>query len=77
MENANLFSGKKLDEHLLDKLFLAMIKFDEGDAKRIQHFTKVHSYARLIARSENMNEDDALDVRKRSCCTKIGTKILN
>ena len=31
------------------RLFLAMIGFDRGDPDLIQHFTKVHSYARLIA----------------------------
>ena len=32
----------------LDKLLVKMIEFDSGDPKRIQHFLKVHSYARLI-----------------------------
>ena len=32
----------------LDDLFMDMIAYYDGDPKRIQHFTKVHSYARLI-----------------------------
>lgn len=39
----------------LDKLFLEMIQFDTGCAERIQHFTKVHSFARLIGIGENLN----------------------
>lgn len=40
----------------LNRLFLAMIRFDAGDPARIQHFTKVHSYARLIAQEELMDD---------------------
>ena len=32
---------------ILNKLHIAMIELYSGDAKRIQHFCKVHSYARL------------------------------
>lgn len=39
---------------LLDKLTLEMIAFDAGDARRIQHFLKVHAFARLIASGEAM-----------------------
>ena len=35
-------------EKMLEKLFLEMIAYYSGDPKRIQHFTKVHSYAKLI-----------------------------
>ena len=37
------------------RLFLAMIEFDRGYPDLIQHFTKVHSYARLIAASEGID----------------------
>lgn len=40
----------------LDKLLVRMIEFDSGDPKRIQHFLKVHSYARLICGMENVDE---------------------
>lgn len=36
-------------------LFHAMIAFDAGDPDLIQHFTKVHSFARLIAVSEALD----------------------
>ena len=36
----------------LDELFLQMIAFFSGDPKRIQHFMKVHSFARIIGTKE-------------------------
>ena len=36
---------------MINQLHLAMIELYKGDAKRIQHFCKVHSYAKLIAES--------------------------
>lgn len=34
---------------MINKLHLAMIELYSGDARRIQHFCKVHSYAKIIA----------------------------
>ena len=42
---------------MINKLHLAMIKLYRGDAKRIQHFCKVHSYAKLIAETENVDKE--------------------
>lgn len=39
----------------MEKLFLEMMKFYSGDPKQIQHFTKVHSYAKLIGLSEKID----------------------
>ena len=36
------------------KVLQAMIEFDHGDAKRIQHFIKVHDFASLIGTLENL-----------------------
>lgn len=44
------------DDKKLNDLFLAMIEFDKGDPKRIQHFTKVHSYAKLIGQMEELDD---------------------
>jgi uncharacterized protein len=38
----------------INNLILNTITFFEGDAKRIQHFIKVHSFAKLIAEAEGM-----------------------
>lgn len=42
---------------MLDVLTMEMIRYYRGDADRIQHFTKVHSYARLIAMLEQLSLD--------------------
>ena len=39
---------------MINQLHLAMIELYKGDAKRIQHFCKVHSYAKLIAETETV-----------------------
>lgn len=39
----------------LNQLYHKMIEFDAGDPALIQHFTKVHAYACLIAEGENMD----------------------
>ena len=40
---------------MINKLHMAMIELYHGDTKRIQHFCKVHSYAKLIAEMENVD----------------------
>ena len=45
-------------ELTLAQLMRAMIKYDGGDAPRIQHFVKVHDFARMIAIAEGMNIED-------------------
>lgn len=60
---------------LLNRLFLAMIRFDSGDPKRIQHFTKVHSYAQLIAQSEGMDPDDEFTLEAAAYVHDIGIRI--
>lgn len=41
----------------LDSIVMEMIAFDKGDAKRIQHFMKVHAFAALIGREEKLPSD--------------------
>ena len=40
-------------------LYLRMIDFDAGEPRLIQHFTKVHAYAALIAGSEGLDRPAA------------------
>lgn len=40
---------------MINRLHSAMIDLYRGDAKRIQHFCKVHSYAKLIADTEKVD----------------------
>lgn len=42
---------------LLNQLYRAMITFNEGDPARIQHLTKVHSYAKLIGELEHLDQE--------------------
>ena len=44
-------------ELTLALLMRAMIRYDGGDAPRIQHFVKVHDFARMIAIAEGMNQE--------------------
>lgn len=41
---------------MLNKLYKEMIQFYEGEPKQIQHFVKVHSFARLIGQEEGLEE---------------------
>ena len=43
----------------LNRLYHRMIAFDAGDPALIQHFTKVHAYACLIAESEGIDAPTA------------------
>ena len=40
----------------LNNLYKKMIEYDRGDPKRIQHFVKVHSFARLIGQEECIDD---------------------
>ena len=55
MENGYLNADGGRTE-MINELHLAMIELYRGDAKRIQHFCKVHSYAKLIAETEHVDE---------------------
>jgi len=46
---------------LLDQVYLEMIQYNSGDARRIQHFVKVHSFARIIGITEGL-EAEALEI---------------
>lgn len=42
-------------EDRIGAVFDEMMRFDAGDARRIQHFVKVHSFARQIGRREGLD----------------------
>lgn len=58
----------------LDLLYQKMIDYYEGDAKRIQHFVKVHSFASLIARSEGLEGEQLLILEAAAYVHDIGIK---
>ena len=41
----------------IEELALAMIDYNNGDPKRIQHTTKVHAYASLIGKCEGLDNE--------------------
>lgn len=58
--------------YMINKLHLAMIELYKGDAKRIQHFCKVHSYAKLIAESEHVDERTLFIIEASALTHDIG-----
>ena len=60
---------------LLDCLYKNMILYFSGDPQRIQHFIKVHSFAKLIAQNENLADEQLLIVEAAAFVHDIGIKL--
>ena len=54
------------------ELFNKMIEYYEGDPKRIQHFTKVFEYCRLIGTMENIPEKEQFALETTALVHDIG-----
>lgn len=59
----------------LDDLYFRMIEFDKGCPERIQHFTKVHSFARLIGMREGLDDATMFILEAAAYTHDIGIKI--
>lgn len=59
----------------LDDLFMDMIAYYDGDPKRIQHFTKVHSYARLIGIGEKLDDASLFILEAAAYTHDIGIRV--
>lgn len=57
---------------MINKLHFAMISLYSGDVKRIQHFCKVHSYAKFIAEMEHVDEDTLFILEAAALTHDIG-----
>lgn len=57
---------------MINKLHVAMIELYSQDAPRIQHFCKVHSYAKLIAELENIDADTLFILEAAALTHDIG-----
>ncbi len=57
---------------MINQLHLAMIRLYSGDTKRIQHFCKVHSYAKLIAQAEKVEKKTLLVIEAAALTHDIG-----
>ena len=60
---------------MINQLHLTMIELYKGDAKRIQHFCKVHSYAKLIAETENVDKNCLFTIEAAALTHDIGIHI--
>lgn len=61
-------------EEKLRKLMLGMIAYNEGDAKRIQHFIKVHALAKLIGEEEKLDAKTLYILEAAALTHDIGIK---
>lgn len=59
----------------LDDLFMDMIAYYDGDPKIIQHFTKVHSYARLIGIGEELDDASLFILEAAAYTHDIGIRV--
>ena len=59
----------------LDDLFMDMSAYYDGDPKRIQHFTKVHSYARLIGIGEELDDASLFILEAAAYTHDIGIRV--
>ena len=59
----------------LDDLFMDMIAYYDGDPKRIQHFTKLHSYARLIGIGEELDDASLFILEAAAYTHDIGIRV--
>lgn len=57
---------------MIDTICWRMMDFDKGDAKRIQHFLKVHAYARLIAKAEKVTPHQQFIIEAAALVHDIG-----
>ena len=58
----------------LDQLTLLTMDFFRGDARRIQHLTKVHAYAALIGRMEGLDEATQAIVEASAIVHDVGIR---
>ena len=58
----------------LQQLLEAMIAYMEGDARRIQHFIKVHALAQLIGRQEQLDARTQFILEAAALTHDIGIK---
>ncbi len=56
------------------KLTQEMIAFDRGDPRRIQHFIKVHSFARLIGEGEGLDAHTLFTLEAAALVHDIGIR---
>lgn len=63
-----------MNEELKEKLYRKMMAYDAGDPTRIQHFVKVHSFAHIIGKAENLEEETQSILECAALVHDIGIK---
>ena len=58
----------------IHSLALAMISYDNGDPRRIQHSTKVHAYASLIGVGEGLDEETQFVLESAALLHDVGIR---
>ena len=53
-------------------LMRAMVRYDKGDARRIQHLVKVHDFARTIAIAEGMDDEERFVLEAAAILHDVG-----
>lgn len=59
----------------INELYKEMITYYQSDPKRIQHFTKVHSYAKLIGELEGLDSTKQYILELAALAHDIGIKV--
>ena len=62
----------KEQETKLSLLMRAMIKYDGGDVPRIQHFVKVHDFARMIGVAEDVRSEQLFILEAAAILHDVG-----
>lgn len=62
-------------ESIVTKTIKEMIKYYTGDARRVNHFIKVHNYARQIALGEGLDEGLIERIELAAAVHDIGIKV--
>lgn len=64
-------------QNRINQLYLKMIAFDRGQPDLIQHFTKVHAYAKLIAELEGIDAPTREVLEAAALVHDIGIPLCN
>lgn len=57
------------------KLIAAMVEYDHGDARRIHHFLKVHSFAATLGKLEGLDEETLFILETAAILHDIGIHV--
>ena len=60
---------------LINQVALAMVAYERGNQRRINHFLRVHSYAEIIAEAENVDADTLKILKIAALMHDIGIKV--